>query len=250
MTTGIYKITNKVNGSAYIGLSIDVETRWQSHRNRAFNSNGKEYEKALYRAIRKYGLDNFTFEILEECSEEQLKDRETYWISFYDTYNNGYNETPGGDRINVGGENHPNHKLTVDDVIEIRLKWASCTISTRELYYQYQDRIGKSGFHKIYTWQTWKDILPELNTQERRDWHANNLISYCNIGDKNVNSLLTEAQFNLLLEKRNNGATWHELYDEFGEKYSSYDSFVRCCRDRIKTIEKYKPVSTIPVVGE
>lgn len=47
--------------------------------------------------MRKYGLNNFSFKIIEECSEKKLNDREIYWITFYDSYHNGYNETQGGD---------------------------------------------------------------------------------------------------------------------------------------------------------
>lgn len=68
----------------------------------------------LYRAFKKYNLENFTFEILEECSTNELNDREKYWIQFYDTYRNGYNQTIGGNSPRLCGS-----KLTIDDVEEI-----------------------------------------------------------------------------------------------------------------------------------
>ena len=46
--------------------------------------------------MRKYGIENFTFSVIEECSQEQLNEREIYWIEYYDTYKNGYNSTLGG----------------------------------------------------------------------------------------------------------------------------------------------------------
>lgn len=199
--TGIYKITNKINGNAYIGLSVDIENRWKSHKTRYKDATNKEYDKVLYQAFRKYGIENFDFEIIEECDISELQEREKYWIAYYDTYFHGYNVTPGGDYIDNNGEKHPNHKLTEQDVIEIRLRWAECKISTRELYYDYQNRIGKSGFKKIYSWQTWKNILPELNTQERRDWHRNNLISYSNFGDHSHMSLISDKDFNDLVKQ-------------------------------------------------
>lgn len=52
---------------------------------------------ALYEAFRKYGIENFEFSILEECSEEQLNDKEKFYIQKYNSYNNGYNETLGGE---------------------------------------------------------------------------------------------------------------------------------------------------------
>lgn len=70
---GIYKITNTVNNKKYIGQSINIIDRWREHRQRA--SNGTEY---LYQAIRKYGIQNFVFEVLEECLIEDLNLKEKY----------------------------------------------------------------------------------------------------------------------------------------------------------------------------
>lgn len=195
MSTGIYKITNKINGNAYIGLSINIEKRWKAHIERSSDMSNKEYDKVLYKAFRKYGIDNFEFEILEECKLEELKEKEIYWINYYNTFKHGYNATPGGDLTDMSGEKHPRHKLTEADVIEIRKLWASKTISTREMYYEYQNKIGKTGFKKIYTWQTWKKILPELNTQENREWHRKNGVSYANPGEKNPKAKITDAEF-------------------------------------------------------
>jgi group I intron endonuclease len=66
MTTGIYKITNKINGKCYIGQSQHIEKRWTDHKTASHNQNDKGYEYPLYRAFRKYGIDNFTFEIIQE----------------------------------------------------------------------------------------------------------------------------------------------------------------------------------------
>lgn len=94
---GIYKITNLVNGKCYIGQSRNIEKRFSAHKSRPFNENSEEYNKVLYRAIRKYGLDNFSFEVIEECKIELLNNRENYWINFFDATNptKGYNQTCG-----------------------------------------------------------------------------------------------------------------------------------------------------------
>ena len=94
--TGIYLITNKVNGKKYVGQSIDIEERWKRHIIAS-----KKSELHIHRAIRKYGIDNFDFSILEECSVDKLDEREIYWISELDTYNNGYNMTIGGKGHNL-----------------------------------------------------------------------------------------------------------------------------------------------------
>ena len=68
---GIYKITNKLNNNCYIGKSIDIERRFKEHKTHAFykKERNREWNKVLYRAIRKYGLENFSFEVLEEVKD-------------------------------------------------------------------------------------------------------------------------------------------------------------------------------------
>ena len=90
MSCGIYKITNLINGHSYIGESINIERRWKEHKS-------IPYKASIYDAFQKYGIENFSFEIIEECSIEEFFEREKYWISFYDTYKNGYNMTKGGE---------------------------------------------------------------------------------------------------------------------------------------------------------
>lgn len=233
MSIGIYKITNKINNNAYIGLSVNIEKRWKSHIERSKNYTNKEYDKVLYKAFRKYGIENFSFEILENCDYDSLKEREKYWISYYNTYEKGYNATPGGEQVDMNGEKHPNHKLTEKDVIEIRKLWASKTLSTREMYYEYQNKIGKSGFKKIYTWQTWKKILPELNTEENREWHRNNGVSYSNPGQRNPKAKITDKDYNTIKSRYLNGESLKEIYQDYKEFYSTYNSFYATNRKRI-----------------
>lgn len=114
---GIYKITNLVNGKSYIGQSTNIEKRFIGHKSVAFNPNDKNYNYPLYRAIRKYGLENFSFEVLEECDVSELNNKEIYYISKYHTHGKfGYNQDDGG--------NHASHyiKLSselVDTIIQI-----------------------------------------------------------------------------------------------------------------------------------
>lgn len=100
--TGIYKIENKINGKVYIGQSVNIETRWKDERKRAFNQNAHEYEYPLSRAFRKYGLENFSFEVIEECLKNELNDKEKYWIEQYNSFIDGYNQTLGGDNPSGG----------------------------------------------------------------------------------------------------------------------------------------------------
>lgn len=98
---GIYKIENLINGNKYIGQSNNITKRWNAEKRTAFNEKDPGYEYPLSRALRKYGIENFSFEIIEECPEEKLNERERYWVAFYDTFFNGYNQTLGGDSPKV-----------------------------------------------------------------------------------------------------------------------------------------------------
>lgn len=92
---GIYRIENLINHQNYIGQSVDIYKRWQDHiwaLNNKYHNN-----KHLTRAWHKYKEQNFQFTIIEQCNEDELNEREIYWIAYYDSYHNGYNQTEGGD---------------------------------------------------------------------------------------------------------------------------------------------------------
>ena len=94
---GIYKIENLINGKIYIGKSVDINYRIANHKSESFNPKSNAYDTAIHRAIRKYGLNNFSFEVIEECDRSNLSEREKYWIDYYNTFKKGYNMTLGGE---------------------------------------------------------------------------------------------------------------------------------------------------------
>ena len=83
--TGVYKITNPIN-EVYIGQSIDIEYRFNTHITTHISSESK-----LQKSFRKYGTDNHIFEIIELCLESDLNYRERYWQEFYNSFENGLN---------------------------------------------------------------------------------------------------------------------------------------------------------------
>lgn len=94
---GIYCFTNLINNKQYIGQSIDILNRKNQHYYRYKNLNDTGYNMPIHLAFRKYGWNNFSFEILEECSIEELDKKEIYWIKKKNTLSpNGYNVLPGG----------------------------------------------------------------------------------------------------------------------------------------------------------
>lgn len=101
----IYSFINKLNGHRYIGKTNNVERRKREHKSMAFNPKVIENRDCLwYKKIRQYGWDNFDFEILDIANEDNWKEKEKYWINYYNTFNEaGYNTTPGGDGEGYGG---------------------------------------------------------------------------------------------------------------------------------------------------
>lgn len=186
---GIYKFTSKTSKKSYIGQSVDILKRFSEHKKNSLNKNVHNYNCHFYKAIRKYGFTDFSFEILEECSRDKLNVREQYWIRYYDSYQNGYNMT-------LGGEDNPSnnpevvekrtYKLLNDPEINKKLaSYGSQKISTEQIkeirqaykdgkkfgdvYPKYLDILGRSAIQKIWLGQSFPDIMPEVY-QERKSF--------------------------------------------------------------------------------
>lgn len=225
--TGIYIITNKTTGKQYIGQSNQVEKRLREHQLRAFRGNeekNKEWDKPLYRAIRKHGVDDFLYEILEECSEDVLAEREAYYINLLQTNVVGYNITSGYEYPNYGmaGEQHPNSKLTEQDVKDIREAYAKHEYWS-SVYERYSARIGHSGFKKIWNGATWKNVSMEVYTPENKAIHR--FMGNSNPGEKVYQAKLTDNQVREIRLKRKEGLDMRTVYEEYKHSGITYRSF-------------------------
>lgn len=104
----IYKFTNKITGKIYIGQTNNIEKRKRGHKSESFNPKANGYNLPFHAAVRKYGWENFEFEILEEIPDEfgreYLNEREIFFISYYKSLvdENGYNLTKGGEGYSKG----------------------------------------------------------------------------------------------------------------------------------------------------
>ena len=92
--SGIYKITRLKTGEIYIGKSTDIKKRWTEHCKTAYGV-GSIAHSILHTTIRRDGIENFTFELLEEVPKDKLTEREKYWITFYGSKEYGLNERIG-----------------------------------------------------------------------------------------------------------------------------------------------------------
>lgn len=89
----IYKITNRVNNKIYVGQTrFTLEHRWKQH----IYESKRDLSKPLYRAFKKYGIENFFIESIESVPFDKLNEREIFWIAELDTFSKGYNATRGG----------------------------------------------------------------------------------------------------------------------------------------------------------
>ena len=145
----IYKITNKINGKHYIGqTSRSYKDRWADHKRDRFKEPYCNWP--LYRMMNKVGLENTSWEVIEETPNRLLNEREQYWINYYDSKNNGYNCTFGG----VTGT-----KYNYDEIIEYWLNDGERNfVKTAEHFGSDETYIAKIIKSQGYKRRSWKEI--------------------------------------------------------------------------------------------
>lgn len=217
MSCGIYKITNKINNKAYIGCSKNIEHRWLCHKSESILGYNPQYNYTIHKAFRKYGIDNFNFEIIEETSEDKLFDREKYWIEYFNTYYNGYNETLGGDSgPSMPGEKNPNSKLTELDIINIRTELLNGK-TPNEVYEKYKLKIERRGFNHIWRGESWINIMPEAIKYVKSPEYLHNIRSKArksNISNEKIKI------WDEILEKKKKGLSRLDVYKDYKDVYS------------------------------
>lgn len=129
----IYKITNLINGKMYVGQTTKtIEERFRLHIYDSVRKDKRDDNYPLYKAMKKYGINNFQIECIEECPISKLNEREIFWINSLNTYKNGYNATLGGGgflKLNLDEEeiiNEYNDLKTIKKVANIH----NCSSST------------------------------------------------------------------------------------------------------------------------
>jgi group I intron endonuclease len=202
---GIYKITKKENGKSYIGQSNDIERRFQEHK----------YKKDIpvEIAIQKYGIDAFDYEIIEECDLKELDEKEMYWIAYYNTFKGfGYNCSPGGG--NNRGENNGRTKLTNEEVAYIRECYDS-HMRRREVYEKFKDKISFSAFASIWDGTTWKDIKPEVYTEENKKYYMYEATN----GENSITAKLTDKEV-MICRNRYVNESAKEIFKDYQNRIS------------------------------
>ena len=125
----IYKVTNDINEKVYIGqTAFSIEERFAEHCKDRLQEKSKH--RPLYNAMNKYGIEHFKIEKIEECSIDMLSEREIYWIAYYNSYENGYNATRGGE-----GTRTINYNEIAETYLKLKnkeqtAKECNCSVST------------------------------------------------------------------------------------------------------------------------
>lgn len=232
MMVGIYRFYNVITGKSYIGQSIEIERRKHEHELCAFRGNektNKQYNCSFYQALREYGIDSFEFSILEICEEQELNEREIYWVSYYDSCNNGYNMTYGGDRPfkEQDGEKHHNHKLTEKQVYEIRERYNNHEY-VYDVYEDYKEIINKTGFHKVWNGYTWKKVHMDVYTEENKEFHK--WVRNSHPGRKTgTGSCLSKENIIDIRTRLKNGEEVLDIWKDYNKKMKHIQNFRDIC---------------------
>jgi group I intron endonuclease len=214
----IYKITNNINNKSYIGQSLDFKKRWKTHISDALRKTGKTHitkKFAIHHAINHYGVENFNFEVIQEC--DSLEEANLLEISYIEKFNTlaplGYNLTTGEHNLgrqlpeeiktNLSRKNSGDlagaKKITSAQAKEIYLK-ALANVSTQELMASYQ--LSQNTILNILNKKSWKEILndlPAINMANR------------NRGSNRFNAKLNKNQIQEIMNLYKNGVKQVEI---------------------------------------
>lgn len=226
---GIYAIKNKINDKVYIGRSTDIRRRWVTHLNDA----RKGETSKIHIAMRELGIENFYLEVLEECSLQELNDKEQYYIDLYDSWHNGYNN--GNSSNFLDGENNVNSKMTYKEIEEIRVRQSFMKENRREIYEDYKDKITWTNFLYICKYQTWVDIVPEYNTPQIMEWHKKQL------GNESRKFSLEDLED--IIKLRNDGLSYKQIGDLYDKSNKTISRIVNGVyyKNEIAYLKETKP---------
>lgn len=243
MDSGIYMIRNNIDNKVYIGQSINLKRRINTHKLKL--RSGTHDNSYIQNSVDKYGYMNFEFSILEYCIEEDLDDKEKYWIARYDSMNrdNGYNRESGGNFGRVYSEERKNtlkgkgnpmygkhhskesierirmknrassNKLTENDVSNIKKRLYEDESQTK-LCEEYIVTI--STINKIAKCKNWNWVKPELNNELIN--LADNMKEKRN---KEIQKLFDKGE-SLIDISRITGAEYQTIKNILGEGYDKY----------------------------
>ncbi len=200
----VYLITNKINNKKYVGITNDYKKRWANHK--CCNNP----TMAIAKAIKKYGAENFNFELIEEnVPLEKIDEKEIYYIKLYESHvstGKGYNISKGG-RYNIENSVHIGTDNGRALLNEEQVKYIKSHRDLPEmiLYEQFSDIITYNTFKKVYLNQTYKNIEPTVEP------YPFNFEFSCQFNK----GKLTYSEVVELRQQYNNKVFWKEAYTDY-----------------------------------
>lgn len=229
--SGIYGFySRKHQRMMYVGQANNIKQRYKAHIIASQNKNDKSYNYPLYKSMRKYGVDNFHLEVLEEgLTTENIDDREKYWIEFYNTYRNGYNQTIGGKgvvRYSYEEEVYDkiydllkNTEITYREISEITgvsishisaLNNGTKHVTNKVTYPVRNPKITKMNMATNFTNTEWKLKLSVKEVEEVRD-----LLKYTLIPIKEISSIYGVSERTVYSINRGDAQFYRNSGDSF-----------------------------------
>lgn len=228
----IYKIQNKINNKVYIGQTHNFKKRYRSYLKGPFNKNNKEYYRPIFSAIRKYGIDNFIFTIIENIPENKdqqyIDERERYYIKINKSLvnENGYN-------VSLGGASGKRVKKDFEERIKNSSIFSSEEIiDIQEMLvndYEFSDIINK------YKNRLSRTYLSNINC----GLNFNNPDLSYPLQKANKSSNFTKKEIELIKQDIKNGITYSKIQEKYHIKSPGFISGINTGKYYFNKDEKY-----------
>lgn len=217
--SGIYFIKNKINGLEYIGKAHNIQKRWREHQWAL--SRGVHANTHLQRAWNKYGYSNFTFDVLERCSNHQLGEKETYWIKRRNSFTNGYN-------LSIGGEGSDGRILSLETRKKIGLANSSPSPETRF-------KIGTANRNKKLT-EEHRDKISESIKGNNHPFYGRTMPEEIKLKiSRSLQGRQLSEGHKMLISEKNKGKMAGESNPMFGKKGEAHPFFGKKHSEAAKT---------------
>ena len=181
--SGVYRIYCPVSGKTYVGLSKTLKKRQIHHFSQL--KNNRHNNSYLQRHYNKYGRDSLVFEIIELCEYDKLREREVFYIQKYDSFNNGFNLSLGGEDNPM---NHERNRIAVSVALKGHVKskeWIDKILASRDYDKAFKTKIENGTVKMVYAYSSKSgELILKMNGYKKMAQHLN-------INDSNIRQIIT-----------------------------------------------------------